>query len=73
MARPSLPPFLRYLFGNLAISVIVVVVGLGAVVGYALLSDTKAKWGIVIALAVGMTISSVINTVIEVKEKKGEG
>lgn len=57
----SSTPFLQHLLKNLRVTFFIMIAGLGAVVLYALLTGTEASWEILIFLAVGMFVSSLVN------------
>ena len=69
---PAATPFLRHLLRNLRITFFLVVLAVGLVILYALVSGEKAEWEIVIFLAIGMTLSSLINAGIEAR-REGRG
>ncbi len=54
-------PFLRHLLANLRITFFLIIAAVGVVVGYALWMHQTAHWEIVGFVAVGMTLSSIIN------------
>lgn len=64
-------PFLRSVLKNLRVSFFLIVAAVGAVVAIALVTGEEAEWDIVIFLAVGMLMSSIINALYDdAREKK---
>jgi hypothetical protein len=65
--------FLRQLLANLRLTFFLLVGATGLVVGYALIQDEEAHWEIVVFLAIGMVLSSVINAIFDFRRNRSEG
>lgn len=61
--------FLRLLLGNLRLSFFLIVAAVGLVVGYALFMQEPAHWEIVLFLAAGMFLSSLLNAWFDSRRK----
>ena len=64
---PATSPFIGNLLGNLRLSAMIIVVAVAGVVIYALAAGEEVAWNIVVFLAIGMFLSSLLNAWIDAR------
>lgn len=62
--------FLGHLLANLRLTLLVIAVGAATVVVYALASDQSVEWTIIVYLALGMLLSSLVNAWLDTRRKR---
>lgn len=67
------PSFLRHFLINLRTSFFLVVAVVLVVLGYALIRGSDADWNIVIFMAIGMFVSSLVNALYDAKKARSGG